>query len=126
MLPNPLAMYLALGAAVVGFAGGWTVRDWRCDAAAAAAMAKQAAAKEAADAAVAEEAFAYEDIRADVAEAATIERNTVREIYREFEVPADCAVLPAGRSLLEAARARVDAAAGGEFGAELPVSPANP
>ena len=39
-LINPITAYTAAGALAIGLATGWTVRDWRCDAAYAKALEK--------------------------------------------------------------------------------------
>ena len=41
-------------------------------------------------------------------------RNTIREVYRDVEVPTDCAVPAAGVGVLEATRLRANAATSGE------------
>lgn len=126
MWPKAYLLYAAAGAAAFGFTGGWVVRDWRCDAVQLAAVKKAAVVKDKATAAVSAEATDYEEVRGTITQTATIERNTVREIYRDVEVPADCAVVPAGRVLLENARERANAAARGELGAGLPAAAPDP
>lgn len=123
MPTNPLLPYFAAGAALLSFALGWTVRDWRCDAAKLAAVQAAAVVEEKAEAAVGTAAYSYEDDRATIAQATTIERNTVREIYRDVQVPVDCAAPAAGRELLAGASQRANAAASGSLGAEVRPAP---
>ena len=120
MTPNPLMLYGGLAIAVLSFGAGWTVRDWRCDAAQTAALEQAAKAEDKAENVVAEGASVYEEDRAALAQVVTNERVTVREIYRDIEVPSDCAVGPAAVGVLEGARERANAAAAGELGAALP------
>lgn len=120
MLPNPYMLLGAIGLAAVGFGAGWQVREWRCDAAVAEVLKDAVKAGDEAEADVAAAATDYEDIRANITESAVTERTVVREIYRDIEVPADCAVDPAARGVLDAARNRANAATSGELGERLP------
>lgn len=126
MTPNPLMLYGGVALAVIAFGAGWTVRDWRCDAAQTAALERAAKAEDEAENVVAESASVYEEDRAALAQVVTNERVTVREIYRDIEVPSDCAVDPAAVGVLAGARERANAAAAGELGAVLPEVSASP
>lgn len=102
------------GALLLGVAGGWTLRDWKADADALRAIEqaqeREDQAREQAEAA----ATGYEEGRADEYARTTERQTELRTIYRDIPVPADCAVPPAARSVLEAARARANARASGE------------
>ena len=126
MTPNPLVIYGGLALTVIAFGAGWQVRDWRCDAARTAALEEAAKVEDKAEDAVAEDATAYEDTRAAIEQSAVTERVTIREIYRDIEVPADCAADPAAVGVLEGARDRANAAAAGELGAAVPSDRADP
>lgn len=126
MTPNPLMLYGGVALAIIAFGAGWTVRDWRCDAAQTAALEQAAEAEDEAENVVAESASVYEEDRAALAQVVTNERVTVREIYRDIEVPSDCAVDPAAVGVLAGARERANAAAAGELGAVLPEVSASP
>lgn len=117
---NPLVLYGGIALTIAAFGAGWTARDWRCDAAQAAALEKVAKLEDKIESIVAAGASVYEQDKAALAQVVTNERVTVREIYRDIEVPADCAVGPAAVSLLTDARERANAAAAGELGAALP------
>lgn len=125
-LHNPFLLYGGLALTVLAFGAGWTVRDWRCDAAQTAALEQAAKAEDEAENVVAESASVYEEDRAALAQVVTNERVTVREIYRDIEVPSDCAVDPAAVSVLAGARERANAAATGELGAVMSAPRANP
>lgn len=113
---NPLMLYAAGGALLAGFLGGWTVRDWKADHDALAANNALIAAKDAANAAVLKPSTGLESILATLKPSAAETRNTIREVYRNVEVPADCAAPPAATGLLDAASARANVAAAGKLG----------
>ena len=111
---NPLVLYTAGGALLVGALGGWTARDWKADSDQLAAIERANAAEKAAIAAVYKPSDAYEQVMADLRPREVQTRNTIREVYRDVEVPADCAVPDAGVGVLDDARVRANAAATGE------------
>ena len=111
---NPLVLYTAGGALLVGVLGGWTVRDWKADADQLAAVERANKAEKAAIAAVYKPSSEYEKVLADLRPREIETRNTIREVYRNVEVPADCAVPAAGVGLLDDARKRANAAASGQ------------
>ena len=123
---NPPVVYGAIGALLLGIAGGWTVRDWKADSDALAAADAARKAQERAIAAANRPAERFETVVAELKPLEIETRNTIREVYRNVEVPADCAVPAAGVSLLEAARLNANAAAAGEHLAELRRAPPNP
>ena len=93
---NPLVLYTAGGALLIGALGGWTVRDWKADSDQLAAVERANEAEKAAIAAVYKPSEGYEQVLADLRPREIETRNTIREVYRDVEVPADCAVPPAG------------------------------
>lgn len=111
---NPLVAYSAAGALLLGLAAGWSVRDWKADSDQLEQVERANKAEKAAIAAVNQPSAALEQTLADLRPAQIEARNTIREVYRDVQVPTDCAVPAAGVSLLEAARERANAAAAGE------------
>lgn len=111
---NPVILYSAGAALLLGLAAGWSARDWKADADQLAAVAKAHKAELAAAKAVAAPSADLEAILADLRPNAIETRNTIREVYRNVEVPTDCAVPAAGVGLLNGARDRANAAATGE------------
>ena len=118
-MTNPLVLYSALAALLVGVGAGWTVRDWKADADQLKQIERANKAEKAAIAAVLKPSQDLEQTLAALRPAQIETLNTIREVYRNVEVPAECAVPPAGVSLLEAARQRANAATTGEPSAEL-------
>lgn len=111
---NPLMLYAAGGALLVGVIAGWGVRDWKADADALKAAEAAAKAQDAAVAAVSKSSALFENIAAGMQPLEVKTRNTIREVYRNVEVPADCAVPDAGVRLLDDARINANSAASGE------------
>lgn len=111
---NPLVAYGAGAALLVGVFAGWSVRDWKADSDQ--LELTEAAHKAELDAIRATNLSSeqLEQALATLRPQAIETRNTIREVYRDVEVPAECAVPAAGRSVLEAARQRANAAAAGE------------
>lgn len=106
-------------ALVLSFGAGWTVRAWKCDSAIAkierkleAEAAKQRARADAA-------AASYEVERSALSTQSTSSQAKVREIYRDVQVPADCAPNPDALRLL-------DDAISGDTGEPSRAVPANP
>lgn len=119
---NPLIAYSVCGALLAGLLAGWTARDWKADSDQLAAVERANRAEKAAIAAVYKPSDDYEKVLADLRPREIETRNTIREVYRNVEVPANCAVPPAGAGLLADARGRANAAASGEPSPELPSS----
>lgn len=117
---NPLVLYTAGGALLVGALGGWTVRDWKADSDQLAAVERANKAEKASIAAVYQPSSDYEKVLSDLRPREIETRNTIREVYRDVEVPTDCAVPAAGYGLLDNARLRANAAASGESVSEVP------
>lgn len=108
------SLVLTGAALLLGLACGWTARDWKADSDELAAVEAAEKAKDAAVEAVRQSASNYEDIVAQLQPLEVETRNTIHEVYRNVEVPADCAVSATGIRLLEQARLRANAAAAGE------------
>lgn len=124
MIPNPIMLYAAVGALVVGAAAGYKVRDWQCDAAYAKALEKAGKQRAKADIIPDKKAAEYEETRA-TADVRSVERtNTIHEIYRTVPAPASsCAPLDdAIRVLIESiGNPNAEAAAGQSGEPVLPV-----
>jgi hypothetical protein len=91
-IPTP---YMMGGLLLIGFIGGYKVKDWQCDAAYAKVLEKAAKQKEQMQDVIDAKAREYEEIR-DVAAQRSIERtDTIREIYKTIPAPpADCPTPP--------------------------------
>ena len=95
MIPNPIMLYAAAGALIIGAAAGYKVRDWQCDAAYAKALEKAGKQRVKADIILDAKAAAYEEKRAE-ADVRSVERtNTIREIYRTAPAVATSCAPPA-------------------------------
>lgn len=116
---NPIMLYTAGGSVLLGVALGWTVRDWKADSDALDAVeASHKAQIELLDV-VAEPSADLENTIANLRTTETETRNTIKEVYRNVEVPANCAVpADAVRVLVDAVR-DANAAAAGELGARV-------
>lgn len=122
----PLSGYIGLGALLAGALTGWTVRDWKADSDALEAEKRAQTEYVAVVQALADQSLAYEALAQSLRTAERTDRETIREIYREKPVPAECAVDPRAVSLLSEAVARANAAAAGELGGTLPAPSAAP
>lgn len=113
----PLWAYGVGGAVLlaVGFGGGWTVRDWKADSDALAAKKVADKVREAAVKAAYDASASFEGERAIIHVQAAEARSTIREVYRNVEVPADCAVPAAGVRLLDRAISPAGTDAGEPF-----------
>lgn len=127
MNPIPVTWCLAgaLAASVAAFGAGWQVRAWRCDAALSEALQQAEKQRAALQAQVELQSTNYEGERADASVDHTTRETTIRTIYRDIAVPADCAVPDAARSVLQGAIDRANARSAGEPVAAVP-SPAKP
>lgn len=101
-LPNPIIIYAAGGAMLLGFAAGYKVRSLSCEAAQTHALEKAIEQKESAQNEVVRRSAAYE---ATKDQAVRIERQTVerlRLVYRDKAIPAvSCAADPDTVRLLQ-------------------------
>ena len=113
-LPNPLVLYTAGGALLIGALGGWTIRDWKADSDQLAANNRLIVAKDAAINAANKPSEDYAKVLADIRPREIETRNTIREVYRNVEVPADCAVPDSVIGVLNDARERANAVSTGK------------
>ena len=114
----------ALGLALA-FGGGWSVRSWKADSDALEAKEDADKARDAAVKLAYDASASFEGERATIHVEAAQARSTVKEIYREIKVPADCVVDPAGVRLLDQAIAPAGATPG-KSSAALPADPDAP
>lgn len=112
----PLTAYVAAGCLVAGVLGGWTVRDWKADADALAAVRKAERVQAAMQKRIDDQATEFEAFRATIEPARVESRNTIREIFRDVPVRADCAPPAGAVSLLDSLVARANSAASGQSG----------
>lgn len=87
-IPTP---YVMGGLLLIGFIGGYKVKDWQCDAAYAKVLEQAAKQKEQMQGVMDAKAKEYEEAR-DIADGRSIERtDTIREIYKTIPAPpANC------------------------------------
>jgi hypothetical protein len=120
-IPSP---YIMGGMLVIGFLGGYKVRDWQCDAAYAVALEKAEKQRAKVETILDTKSAAYEERRAE-ADVRSVERtNTVREIYRTVPAVSPSCAPPADESI-----GNPDAeAAAGKLGKPVPApeQPARP
>jgi len=120
MIPNPIMLYAAAGALIVGAAAGYKVRDWQCDAAYAKAMEKAEKQRVKKQEVVDVISQTYEAQRDKANGVATERTYTIREIYKTAPaVPVDCAAPDAVRKLLESGIRDANAASSGEPSVEV-------
>lgn len=119
----PLSAYIGAGALLTGLLGGWTVRDWKADSDEAKAKDRAFTQYQAMTEALADQSLVLEYTVQSLRAGERRDRETIREIYRNVEVPADCAVPAAGVSLLNNALDRANAAATGKPVSALPDAP---
>jgi len=121
MIPNPIMLYAAAGALIVGAAAGYKVRDWQCDAAYAKAVEKAEKQRVKKQEVVDVISQTYEAQRDKANGVATERTYTIREIYKTAPaVPVDCAAPDAVRKLLESGIRDANAASSGEPSVEVP------
>lgn len=91
-IPTP---YIMGGLLIVGFFGGYKVKDWQCDAAYAKALEKAEKQRQQMQGVIDAKAQEYEKTR-DIADGRSIERtDTIREIYKTVPAPPpDCPTPP--------------------------------
>jgi hypothetical protein len=112
LIPNPMLLYAAAGALIIGAASGYKVRDWQCDAAFAKALEKAEKLRVKKQEVVDNVSQTYESERDQANVVATERTNTIREIYKTAPaVPVDCAGSDALRRVLESGVRDANAAA---------------
>jgi len=121
----PIWAYIGGGALLMGLLGGWTVRDWKADADLKKAQDALIIMKDKMQAKVDLKSEEYEQWRSEIEPSKIETRNTVREIYRDREIPAQCAVPDDAVGLLEAVRATTNSAATGQPIPTVSGGPAN-
>lgn len=95
-IPNPLLIYAAAGALVIGAIGGYKVRDWQCDAAVAKALEKAERVRREMQDEVDRSARDYEAAKDRADGLRATRATTIERIYKEVPAPApDCAA-PSG------------------------------
>jgi hypothetical protein len=117
---NPILVYASIAVATAGFAGGWAVRSWKADAELKASYERLIEEKDRMQTRVDAASAKYEAARAELEPGKIETRNTIREIYRNVEVPAECAAPAVTVGVLQSARDRANAAAAGKPSAALP------
>jgi hypothetical protein len=108
-----------LGLAALGAWGGWTINDWRHDSRALIALEDATKAANNAAKYMRDQGDQYEESKSGEQSRSTVREGTIREIYKDRPVPADCDV-PAGvGSVLDDAIATANARRTGEPGSGL-------
>ena len=121
LIPNPMLLYAAAGALIIGAASGYKVRDWQCDAAFAKALEKAEKLRVKKQEVVDNVSQTYESERDQANVVATERINTIREIYKTAPaVPVDCAGSDALRRVLESGVRDANAATTGKPSGEVP------
>ena len=115
----PVIAYIVAGCVVAGVLGGWTVRDWKADADALAAVRKTERIQAQMQAKIDAKATEFEAFRATIEPARVESRNTIREIFRDVPVRADCAPPAGAVSLLDGLVARANSASSGQSGVTM-------
>jgi hypothetical protein len=126
MIPPQL---LAMGGGVLfvaGMLGGWTVRDWKADSEALTAVNRLIETKDRMQAKVDAKSTEFEAFRASIEAQRAGMHSTIERIYKDVQVPSDCALRPDALGVLERARTRANAAAGGQSGQPVPDDPTHP
>jgi hypothetical protein len=115
----PLWGYIGGGALLAGALAGWTVRDWKADSDKLDAEEKAFAQYKALTEALADQSLAYEVLAQGIRADERRDRETIREIYRDRQVPANCTVPDVAVRLLDDAVRSANAAASGQSGGEV-------
>lgn len=119
----PLWLYGGAGALLVGALAGWTVRDWKADSDEAEAKEQAFTQYRALTDELADQSLAYEALAQSLRLEERRDRETIREIYRNVEVPAECAAPAGAVSVLNNAVDRANAAATGQPVRTVPDAP---
>ena len=110
----PPFVYGIGGAAIAGILLGWTVRDWKADSDQLSAQNKAQEAYRTSAERLAEQSGRYDALVQTLRLGERSDRTTIREIYRNVEVPGECVVPEPVVSLLNNAVDRANAAASGQ------------
>lgn len=126
MNPIPISWCLggAAASALLGVIGGWTVRDWKRDSEVLAGIKKATEQVDQQRQVIDKAALAYEQERENERFQTNVRESTIREIYRDRPVPADCAVGGDVRGVLDEAVRSANARAAGQPAPGLPADPA--
>jgi len=119
-MPKSLILYASAAALLLGLFGGWSVRDWKADADQLKEVQKREDVREKMQDKIDARATEYEQTRADNMSARVETTNTIREVYRNVEVPAVCAAPDAVVGVLDRAVDRANSEAAGKPVAALP------
>ena len=106
--------YLIGGAAIASLFVGWTVRDWKADSDALAAQNAANARYDEVAAELSARSVAYEELAQSIRARSNTDRVEIREIFRDVEVPENCAAPDAVIGVLDNAVRRANAAATGQ------------
>lgn len=120
MMPKSLVLYASVATLLLGLFGGWSVRDWKADADQLQEVQKREALKDKMQDKIDATASRYEQTRADNMAARVETTNTIREVYRNVEVPAACAAPAAVVGVLGRAVDRANDEAAGKPVAAVP------
>lgn len=123
MIP-PQALAIGGGLALIaGFFGGWTVRDWKSDADQLSAHKAARKHEEAARQWGLDQGTAFARFAEGNRQQAATDQRTIRETFREIQVPSDCAAPVAVLGVLQdAVRRANEAVTAGEPSAAVPAS----
>ncbi len=119
----PIWGYIGIGAALTGALGGWTVRDWKADSDQLEAENKAQAEYVAVVQSLADQSLQLEYTQQQIRASERTDRETIREVYRNVQVPSNCAVPDAAVSVLNSAVGRANASASGELGGKVSRAP---
>ena len=102
------------GSLAAGVLLGWTVRDWKADSDLLASQEAAQAAYESKAQSASDWSRRFETLAQEIRASERTDRLEIREIYRDVEVPSDCAVPDDAARVLERAVERANAAATGK------------
>ena len=119
-MPLNFVAICCAAALLLGLGGGYKVRDLMTDAAQAKQLEQAQAQREEAEAKMAAVATEYEAFRSEALARRDRSTNTIREIYRDVKVSADCAPVPDAVRVLDDALLHARAEASGKPLSPLP------
>lgn len=115
--------YIAAGTLLAGALAGWTARDWKADSDALAAKEAEWEQYAAFAQTLADQSLQLETVTQSLRTTERRDRETIREIFRNVEVPAECAAPAGAVSLLNNAVRDANAAATGKLVSAVPDAP---